>query len=263
MVQQQEHAHTGAPHIGQQGLMLVMALFALIVGGLVWMMMRSGHPGRAVLHPVGTLPMQTLTAVPDNQLVHIAPTTLVRLADLAITPDQALVDVRDASGEDAPQNGAFNNEWTIVKSGGKITVYAWTSADQALELANGQATDVFSSRPPWMPAANLTEVHIPLYRFINTYTDAFTRFAADGKEDAARSVLESDTLSDADTAVKNLLENKFYYQPGNIQATVQDNTVTLGGNVDVNTQQHVRQIAKETLQKIGAPYHVTNEWNVQ
>ena len=263
MVQQQERVHTSTPQGGSQRLMLVMALFVLIVGALVWMMARSGRPERAALLPVGTLPMQTLAAVPDNQSVHIDSDTLVNLANLAVTPDQAIVDVRDRTGKEALQNDAFNNEWTIVKSGGKVSVYAWTRADQALELANGLAATVYSSRPPWVPAANLTTVQVPLYRFsdLNTDTSPFTAYTADGKEDVDRSVLYTDTITDTATAVKNIVENKVHDLDGNIGASVQDNTVTLGGNIDLNTRQRARQIAKEALEKAGVPYQVSNGWN--
>ncbi len=139
---------------------------------------RSRHTRPTVSSALTTLPIQKLSSVPDNVLVHIDVDTLLKLAKGDVIPENVSVDTRVATGEDAQSTTMFNNEWSIVKSKGELLVKGWATVEFALNISNTATGGLFSARPGWLPANTLVPVQVPAYRLERQET---VRYLPDGK----------------------------------------------------------------------------------
>jgi hypothetical protein len=223
------------------------------------------------------LPIQTLSAVPEGVAVHISSASLSDLATGLTQEGDVSVDTRVSPNE--THASMFNNEWTLLKSGGALFVRAWTTADMALRAANGNATVVFSNRAAWLPAENVVPVQLPLYRFYDLDIDSFT--AKGEKATAATSVLEAATLKGADETTTALVQHYLDTKDPDLRTSYWDEqsgqwrsetlTVESTGH-QIRLTGHNRKAAKkllatrltqEVVNQLHIPAQVSNEMEVK
>jgi len=223
---------------------------------------------------VADLLPQKLALVPDNIPVHLDSATLVRIGRLWLPPEEATVDTRPQIEGKRQDNGMFNNEWTLVKTGKHLTVRAWATADQALKAGNGDSALVFSAPPSWLPPKNLVAVEVAFYRFQFDINGV----AADGKKaDIANSAAQVATIASPDAGVQALVEAALndkdllqYVQIGNSQfsayhfeVAVRRRIVHLTGQVDTPTRKEkATRLAQQILARFDIPFTVSNELKV-
>jgi hypothetical protein len=250
---------------------------AVAIAGIALLIAREMHGPRALAaDPVSTvLPIERFSVVPGGMPVHVESATLGSLATAVKTPGDVYVDTRPTPRNLASKVGAFTNEWQLVKSGGRMEVEAFASADQALSAANGLQASVFSSRPPWIAADGIVPVRLPLYRFA---LDSESGLTADGRTgDSTTSIVQSATIPDSDTAIKCLVRayvwsrddgdghdwQGFANRYDNIEFEARDGVIRLTGSV--KTEQARNQAAThaaEALRRLGLTQRIDNRLKV-
>jgi len=270
--QSQQRSRRIAGAVGTMSLVLILAVAGGIVGALWPNPSQSRRALHNAQHTMTALPIQKLASIPDNTPVHIDSDTLAKLATDDVAEQDISVDTRAANSEGAQSATMFNNEWTIIKSGGVLMVRGWATAEFALNISNDATGALFSSRPGWLAANNLVPIQVPVYRFDG---QRVARYLPDGTaaQSAANSVLMAGNVSDGATAIlllvqRNIVpsdENFIAYattQKGwsHVDAKVKSNVLHLTGNATTaRLKQLAGNVASRTLQRLHIPYTVSNE----
>ena len=256
--------------VGTTGLVCLLA----IVGVLWSSLSKSRLALHNVQHTMVTLPIQKLASIPENTPVHIDSDTLAELAKGDVKPENVSVDTRIANSEGTQSATMFNNEWTVVKSGGTLVVGGWATAEFALNISNDDTGGLFSSRPGWLPANNLVPIQVPVYRLEG---QPFARYLPDGKEatSAVNSVLMAVDVADSSTAVKDLVakdilhsDENFTYENStegysSIEVSVSDKVVRLTGNATADRLKKLAgEVAARTLQRLHVADTISNELKI-
>jgi hypothetical protein len=220
-----------------------------------------------------TLAMIPLSQVADGQIVHIDYHTLSSLAAGQGEAGKMLVDARLTGADRTAGSPAFDTEWTLIRQGNAFVVRAWATAEQILRCSNEQRGIVFSSRPPWLPAANVMTVDLPLYRFQEIDDDSLHDFdSKGGQTDAAVGIVQEVATHGVDELVKhalqqssvtNTLQHEGYSYSPSMDVSVDGGVVTLTGTMySEASKRKATQLTEEKLHKLGITDHVINNIEV-
>ncbi len=212
---------------------------------------------RDALRPLPSLPIQTLASVPDNVLVHCDLATLDKLATGTAASD-VFVDARPETSETS-RNGAFNHEWALIKAKGKVSIQAWATAEDALNVANQQTASIFSNRPTWLPTSNMVSVRLPVDRFDKaripdytphgqTVTDGSTGTVYGADVPGVEKIMQ-DCVEEALLGATTGIDPKTEHRMNEVAAKLENGTIHLTGYVSsIARKKKAEQLVQAAIQ---------------